>query len=308
MTSGYVSKSCLQLFHGKWRSHSEQLSLDLIHAIISTCSSIKAEQINDISLATLRSITPCPKCAALYGDWLQDCTKMGTTITKDSIIKVVSKLETNPELQLTQPKNLPPFLATTLNLPHYMEEVNTAVHLVDTTNTPKSTKYSSRPQSKDKNTQRNGRTPPPSPANGTRRNTSDRTQPRRTSKSPNKHESYDVHNRGRSDIPKSEQLRSVQYPSIFSKNTTQRKQSLPTLFSRPLTPNTDKLLSQVYFITTLSPSKFKDVHVKGKCIRCYGPSHWAASCPRFTSPCSHPCRYCKYLYHPTSRCPYFETN
>ena len=109
---------------------------------------IKAEQINDISLATLRSITPyllSPKCANLYGDWLQDCTKMGTTVTKDSIIKVVSKLETNPELQLTQPANLPPFLATTLNLPHYIEEVNTAVHLVDTTNTSKSTKYSSRP-------------------------------------------------------------------------------------------------------------------------------------------------------------------
>ena len=217
---------------------------------------IKAEQINDISLATLRSITPyllSPKCAALYGDWQQDCTKMGTKITRDSIIKVVSKLETNPELQLTQPRNLPPFLATTLNLPHYMEEVNTAVHLVDTTNTPKSTKYTSLPRSKDKTTKRNGRTPSPSLANGTRRNTSDRTQPRLTSKSPNKHESYDIHNRGRSDIPKSEQLRSVQYPSIFSKNTTQRKQSLPTLFSRPLTPNTDKVLSQVYFITTFSP-------------------------------------------------------
>ena len=39
---------------------------------------IKAEQINDISLATLRSITPyllSSKCAALYGDWQQDCTK-----------------------------------------------------------------------------------------------------------------------------------------------------------------------------------------------------------------------------------------
>ena len=131
---------------------------------------------------------------------------------------------------------------------------------------------------------------------------------RRTSRSPNRHEPYNEKNRGRSDIPKSEQLRSVQYPSIHSKNTTQRKQSLPTLFSRPLTPNTDKVLSQVYFITTSSPHKFKDVHAKGKCIRCYGPSHWAASCPRFTSPCSRPCRYCKYLYHPTSRCPYFETN
>ena len=58
------------------------------------------------------------------------------------------------------------------------------------------------------------------------RNASDRTQMRRTSRSPNRHESYNEKNRGRSDIPKSEQLRSVQYPSIFSKNTSQRKQSL----------------------------------------------------------------------------------
>ena len=80
--------------------------------------SIKAEEITSISLTKLLSITPyllSPKCANLYGDWLQDCTKMGTTVTKDSIIKVVSKLEANPELQLTAPTNLPPFLATTLN-------------------------------------------------------------------------------------------------------------------------------------------------------------------------------------------------
>ena len=118
------------------------------HFYLQLDCTIKAEQINDISLATLRSITPyllSPKCAALYGDWLQACTKMGTTVTKDSIIKVVYKLETNPELQLTALKNLPPFFATTLNLPHYMDEVNTAVHLVDTTNTYKSTNNSSCP-------------------------------------------------------------------------------------------------------------------------------------------------------------------
>ena len=131
---------------------------------------IKAEEITSISLATLRSITPyllSPKCANLYGDWLQDCTKMSTPVTKDSIIKTVSKLETNPELLLTAPKSLPPFLATTLNLPHYMDEVTASVHLVDTTNTSKSTDKSYRPQSNGTNTKRNGHTPPPSP--GTRR-------------------------------------------------------------------------------------------------------------------------------------------
>ena len=114
---------------------------------------IKAEEITSISLATLRSITPyllSPKCANLYGDWLQDCTKMSTPITKDSIIKTVSKLETNPELQLTAPKSLPPFLATTLNLPHYMSEVTASVHLVESTNTSKS-----KSQSTGTNTNRN---------------------------------------------------------------------------------------------------------------------------------------------------------
>ena len=75
---------------------------------------------------------------------------MSTPVTKDSIIKTVSKLETNPELQLTAPKSLPPFLATTLNLPHYMSEVTASVHLVESTNTSKS-----KSQSTGTNTNRN---------------------------------------------------------------------------------------------------------------------------------------------------------
>ena len=81
---------------------------------------IKAEEITTITLTTLRSITPyllSTKCAKLFGDWTQDCVKMGTQITKENITKTVTILETNTELQLTAPKALPPFLATTLNLP-----------------------------------------------------------------------------------------------------------------------------------------------------------------------------------------------
>ena len=60
--------------------------------------SIKAEDILTISLNTLRSITPyllSPNCAKLFGDWQQDCVKMGAPITKETIIKTVSKLEPN---------------------------------------------------------------------------------------------------------------------------------------------------------------------------------------------------------------------
>ena len=54
-------------------------------------------------------------------------------------------------------------------------------------------------------------------------------------------------------MPKSEQLQSVQYPSIHSQNPTQRKQSLSSLFIRPLTPNTTLDITQpVHYTETES--------------------------------------------------------
>ena len=83
----------------------------------------------------------------VFGDWQQDCVKMGSPITKETIIKTVSKLELNSELQLTGPHALPPFLATTLNLPHYMDETTISAHLAESTTSPRKTLPPLRPQS-----------------------------------------------------------------------------------------------------------------------------------------------------------------
>ena len=124
-------------------------------------------------------------------------------------------------------------------------------------------------------------------------------QPRLQSQISNRATRSSSQPRGHADTTKADQLSSVQYPSIYSRIPIQKIQSIPSLFRRPLTPNTDNILSQLNFMTTSSPSKFKDVRSSGKCIRCYGPKHWASYCPRFTSPCAKPCRFCKHLYHPT---------
>ena len=138
------------------------------------------------------------------------------------------------------------------------------------------------------------------------------------SKSPNKMNST---SRGRAPTPSTKpasrsssqayaaELDTLAYYTIHSKSPNfKRKQSLPTIFKRPMTPRTYSHLKKNYFFQTSGGSKFSDVFKSGRCLRCYSKNHKASACPVYTQPCSVPCRRCHYLFHPGDKCKFFDRN
>ena len=58
------------------------------------------------------------KCASAFGQWIVESVKLQTEITKESIIRIVTSLESHVELRITTSRQLPGFMITsTLNLP-----------------------------------------------------------------------------------------------------------------------------------------------------------------------------------------------
>ena len=102
----------------------------------------EVHKIKLLSLATLRTVAPyliSPRCAKSFGAWVQDCLKLGTEMSKQSIIKTISSLENHSELQITAPRTLPPHLAATaLNLPPAQEEVSIQANFVQNQPPPES--------------------------------------------------------------------------------------------------------------------------------------------------------------------------
>ena len=143
---------------------------------------------------------------------------------------------------------------------------------------------------------------------------------RQQSKSPGPHR-QNSRGRPRSKTPTNSSSRSnstaayiaeldpLAFYSIHSKSPNfKKKASLPTIFRRPLTPNTYNYLKKTYFYKTSGAERFKDVLTKKKCLRCYSSNHRASNCTVFTSPTPVPCRLCVHLFHETQKCPYFDKN
>ena len=70
---------------------------------------------------TLRAVPPyliSAKCASAWGRFVQDQVKLGEVITKENIIKTITRLEQFSELRIAVSKTLPSsVIDTTLNLP-----------------------------------------------------------------------------------------------------------------------------------------------------------------------------------------------
>ena len=104
-------------------------------------------------------------------------------------------------------------------------------------------------------------------------------------------------------------LECLQYYTRYSTSPNQiRKQSVPGIFRRPLTPKSKSHLQTTYFYSTSGDTKFKDVRTKGFCLRCYGSDHLANACQRYTRPCPVPCRNCMHLFHPTEQCKFYNSS
>ena len=92
----------------------------------------EAEQVRLLSYQTVRQVTPyliSTRCATAFGNWIVESVKLQTEITKESIIRIVTSLESNVDLKLTTSRQLPGFMITaTLNLPPGETEVTLQAH------------------------------------------------------------------------------------------------------------------------------------------------------------------------------------
>ena len=64
----------------------------------------EAEQVRLLSYQTVRQVTPyliSTRCATAFGNWIVESVKLQTEITKESIIRIVTSLESNVDLKLT---------------------------------------------------------------------------------------------------------------------------------------------------------------------------------------------------------------
>ena len=298
------------------------LQLDTPHSV---------DNIRLMSYEVLRQITQyllSPKCALAFGKWSADTTKMGGPITKDIIIRIVSQLEAFAELKLHSPRTLPgTLITTTLGLPVSAVEQNVNAYFVNPPK-PVDLRSSTVPPSKHRSSSNGASTnyrPSRSPSgsrNGTRVNSKgprgssgDKQNPQRQqSKSPRRVNQQSP--RGRSteksspsyaaEVEMDPALECLQYYSRYSQSPNSvRKQSIPGIFRRPLTPNSKAHLKTNYFYSTSGDGKFKDVRQKGFCLRCYGSDHKASLCKRYTRPCPTPCRNCMHLFHPTEDCKFY---
>ena len=97
----------------------------------------EADQIRLLSYQTIKQVTPyfiSSKCGSAFGKWVTESLKLGGELSKESIIRTVTSLETHSDLKLTSPRQLPGFLiTTTLNLPPGESEVTLQAHYVNPT-------------------------------------------------------------------------------------------------------------------------------------------------------------------------------
>ena len=271
----------------------------------------EADQIRLVSYNTLRAVTPyfiSTKCAHAYGKFIIDQVKLGNTITKEEIIKTITKLETFNELRLDISKTLPAaIIDTTLNLPPGTEEHFLTAHLGDVEvaapmveSVPITAYLGATTQPPIKQ--------PISTAN-------EQHRARKASKSPNRKPPDKDKPRGRSPAknPTSTarsssyeaEIEILQYYSDRSTSPVQTSVKMPSIYRRPMTPDSFAHLKQNYFQPT-SAAKFKDVWLLKRCLRCYSDKHRARECPRFTKPTPIPCSYCWYLFHDSATCPFYD--
>ena len=290
----------------------------------------EAEQVRLLSYQTVTPYLISAKCASAFGQWIVESVKLQTEITKESIIRIVTSLESHVELRITTSRQLPGFMITsTLNLPPGETDVTLQAHAavgvtptpLQTHKSPSRSGSSSRPPYPPSGRPPSPKPRPPSPGKPpfSKSRSRDRdNQPRRKpSPSPNRNTKVE---RGRSPSahPSSSAPRSastnaymaeldvLQYYSIHSQSpSTNRKRSMSSVFRRPLTPKTYSDLKGSYFFKT-NPERFKTVWKDGRCLRCWSKEHRAAACPVYTKPTPSPCRFCHYLYHPSDLCLYYD--
>ena len=286
----------------------------------------EAEQVRLLSYQTVRQVTPyliSAKCSQAFGQWIVESVKLQTEITKESIIRIITSLESHSDLRVTTSRQLPGFLITaTLNLPpgetDLTIQAHAAVGVTPTIPPPKSPSRSSsfgRPPTP-------GKPRPPSPGKPhfpakSKSRDRDQNTPRRSSPSPNRNNRDDRGRSasGRSPAPTARssstnayiaELDVLQYYSIHAKSPkTDRKKSMSSVFRRPLTPKTYGELKGSFFFKT-NPERFKNVMKEGRCLRCWSTSHRAAACSVYTTPTPSPCRFCQYLFHSSDQCRFYD--
>ena len=250
--------------------------------------------------------------------------KTGGIIDKEAIIRTVAQLESYAELKLHSPRTIPgSLITTTLGLPVESAEQTIVANYVNPqqpSNLKKPPPIKVQSSNKNHSSSNNRDTQPrqrSANSNSRSRNPSAENIKRSQSRSPNNNKN---NNRGRS-VDKSKTISAKSADTLddemdclqyYSQHSTSpnvvRKQSIPGIFRRSLTPKSKDHLQQTYFYNTSGDNKFSDVRKKGNCLRCYGSKHKANSCKIYARPTPTPCRHCMHLFHDTKQCKFFDQN
>ena len=278
-----------------------------------------ADELKHLSYQLVQSLTQfiiSEKCAQVYSSWAKIQRTKGHTPTKEDIIKIIGELEENADLRpKTALRLAPQVVATLLHLPAEVRNIECAV--ADTSRPPskerksrskerKNSSSSYNSSSSSKNSQK-----PSTPQN---RSGSRNGQPFR-SQSPGNNQQR----RGQSARLRSESRGSINSErwrkNFFDLQAPPRHvpdwenkhvNTWSTL--RPHYKGEAQKDRNTFYKDSLpvkNSEKYRDVREKNKCLRCYG-DHRPRNCPRFQERTPDACKYCRYLYHPTEKCPKYD--
>jgi hypothetical protein len=305
---------------------------------------IKKDQLSILSQDVVQSIAPYlmeSKCAKTFSNWVQECILLKRKITKQRIIEVVHKLESNSQLKLTSVKTIPAhFAQTQLGLAEN-QLVVAPTYSAQPTNLPRPSQRRTSGnrypagQSSTSTTQDKARSPSAprsrfdkfnagqrSPAQAVQKprqeqrslsGTVQGSAPRNRSTSNHSYQSAYSNAGSRNNSASSGRSldsphRALQKHTIFSKSSKRGETiKIPSQFRRDLTPKTRQFLNDTFFIKHANSEKFKNVMADRKCLRCFG-NHFGNECQVYRMPCTILCRLCTYLYHPTEKCIHFNMN
>ena len=279
------------------------------------------DELKHLSYQVVQSLTQfiiSEKCAQVYSSWQRIQRQKGISPAKEEIIRIIGELEEATDLKpKTALRLAPQVIATLLHIPSEAHQVECAV--ASTTNVERrsrskskektkvasasASQSNSRPNSPGNTNYGNGPRPGSFPRNKSPSSTGSGS-PGNRPKSPNtapRQQQRNNQSPGRDEYWRQEFF-TLQFPprQQIDPKTKINDEEWKLLKSRYKNKHsTDEIHKNGFPVR--NSEKFKDVREKGRCLRCYG-EHRANQCTRFQLRTPTPCRYCRYLYHPTEMC------
>ena len=276
------------------------------------------DELKHLSYQVVLSLTQfiiAEKCAQVYSSWQRIQRQKGIIPSKEEIIRIISELEESADLKpKTALRLAPQVIATLLHIPSEAQQIDCAAASIS--NEGRKSRSRSRENRRIDASQSNTRPSsrnnnygnrPPTPKGNTSPSPSTPSRPKPISHNGRKSPiTPSTRPRDKSPFKDNEHWRkqfySLQFPPFTkSENRVNHNEAeWKSIEDRYQNKHSTQQIHEKGFPVRNS-EKFKDVREKNRCLRCYG-QHKSTQCTKFKVRTPTPCRYCRYLYHPTEMC------